>query len=108
GKQNEIFEMGDMKVFPQQLRAEHGVGSRTGFSVKVDLSLRDIKTLKLFHDNKGKILTTEMLRDYCWGANLMPDSQMVERHINQLRKKIEIVPETPEIIKTVPGGFIFE
>ena len=108
GKQSESFALGDLKVFPQQLRAEYDLGSRASFRIRTDLSLREVKILKLFHDNKGKVITADMLRDYCWGADFMPEGKMAERHISQLRKKIEINPDSPAIIKTAPdGGYIY-
>jgi two-component system alkaline phosphatase synthesis response regulator PhoP len=108
-KQSEAFDLGELKVYPGQQRAVYELGSRTGFTIKADISLREVKILKLFHDNKGKVVTMEMLKDYCWGANVMSESAMVDRHIAQLRKKIEIDPDSPAIIKNAAdGGFIFE
>lgn len=110
-KRNDTFILRHVVVYPQQLRAECGEDSTAGvaMSTSTDLSLREVKILQLFHDNKGKVITTAMLLDYCWGSSSTTDDKMVDRHIEQLRKKIEIDPAALAIIRTVPGsGYKFE
>lgn len=93
---DEIFHIGGVKIMPRELR-----GERNG---KVfDLSLRDIKILKLFYENKGKVVDRNLLLDHCWGMHIMPESRTVDWHISQLRKKIEQDPADPHIIKTLHG-----
>lgn len=99
---DENFDLGDIKVWPRQLKAERK-------SAAIDLSLRDIKLLKLFHDNRGRVVNRDTLLDHCWGTHIMPESRTVDWHISQLRKKIEIDPANPALIKTVHGvGYLFE
>jgi DNA-binding response OmpR family regulator len=101
-KADEVFWLGDLKVMPRELRAE-----RSGKIV--ELSLRDIKILRLFHDNEGKVVDRNALLDHCWGAHIMPESRTVDWHISQLRKKIEKDPANPQLIKTLHGiGYKYE
>lgn len=100
-KKDDIFRLLDVVVYPSMLRAE-----KNGKSI--ELSLRDIKILKLLHDRKNKVIDRDVLLDYCWGAHIMPESRTVDWHISQLRKKVENDPKNPVIIQTVHGvGYKF-
>ena len=94
--------MKDLTVYPLQLRA-----FRDG--QPIDLSLREVKILQLFYENKGKVIDRDTLLDACWGAHIMPESRTVDQHIAVLRKNIERDPKNPQIIKTVHGaGYRYE
>jgi len=100
--EGQIFWLNGLKVMPRELRAEQA-------GKIIELSLRDIKILRLFHDNKGKVVDRNALLDHCWGAHIMPESRTVDWHISQLRKKIEKDPANPQFIKTLHGvGYKFE
>lgn len=101
-KEDQVFWLSDLKVMPRELRAEQA-------GKIIELSLRDIKILRLFHDNKGKVVDRNALLDHCWGIHIMPESRTVDWHISQLRKKIEKDPTNPQLIKTLHGvGYKFE
>lgn len=90
------FQMGDLRVFPDQLRAE-----RAG--QKIDLSLRDLSILQLLHRNPGRVLSRDELFDECWGRQYLPSSRTLDQHISKLRKAVELDPQSPQIIQTVHG-----
>lgn len=90
------FQMGDLRVFPDQLRAE-----RAGH--KIDLSLRDLSILQLLHRNPGRVLSRDELFDECWGRQYLPSSRTLDQHISKLRKAVELDPQSPQIIQTVHG-----
>lgn len=99
---DDSFEISDITVFPNQLRAKRGENM-------IDLSLREVKILHLFHKNKNNVVSRDQLLDYCWGAHIMTESRTVDWHISQLRKHIEPDPSQPVIIKTVHGaGYKYE
>ncbi len=101
-KDDGVFYLDNLKVMPRDLRADKN-------GKQIELSLRDIKILKLFHDNKGKVVDRDALLDHCWGVHIMPESRTVDWHISQLRKKIETDPANPQLIKTLHGvGYKFE
>lgn len=101
-EKDEKFQIADIEVIPNSLRA-----SRSGNVI--DLSLRDIKILKLLHQNRNQIVHRDKLLDVAWGQHIMPESRTVDWHISQLRKKIEIDPKEPTIIQTVHGvGYKYE
>jgi len=98
----ESFTIGDLKVIPSELRAlrEDQV---------IDLSLREVKILELFSRNRGKVLSKDTIFDHCWGLDFFPMSRTLDQHIAKLRKRIEIDPKNPRIIRTVhAAGYRFD
>ncbi len=99
---DESFLMKDLQVMPDQLRAQRG-------STVYELSLRDMKILRLLYDNSGKVVDRESLFNHCWGRNYLANSRSLDQHISKLRKTLELDPRQPEIIQTVHGiGYRFE
>lgn len=90
------FILHDLTVHPSQLRA-------TRDDTTIDLSLRDVKLLKLFHANPGKVLDRYTIFSNVWGLNHIPNSRTLDQHVAQLRKRIEHNPHQPRIIQTVHG-----
>lgn len=89
------FEMGVLRVFPDELRAQRGE------EASVDLTPREVALLKLLHQRRGQALSRDVILDTCWGLDYMPESRTLDQHIAKLRKKIEQEPE--EFIETVRG-----
>jgi len=88
--------MRDLEVLPDELRARRG-------NQIIELSLRDIKILKILYDNKGKVVDRYTLFEKAWGLDHIPNSRTLDQHISQLRKRIEQNPKDPAIIVTVHG-----
>lgn len=96
------FRLGDLDVFPLELRARRG-------KTTIELSLRDVQILELFHQHKGEVLDRNAIYNHAWGASFYPNSRTLDQHISQLRKRIEIDARNPEIIRTVHGaGYRYE
>ena len=90
------FAIGDLAVAPDELRARRGDRA-------IELSLREVRILELFSRNRGVVLERDAIFDACWGDKYFPLSRTLDQHIAKLRKKIEIDPKRPEIIRTVHG-----
>lgn len=88
------FQLGPLRVFPAELRAQRDADS-------MDLTPREVAILKLLHERAGQVLSRDTLLDVCWGLEYMPESRTLDQHIAKLRKKIE--RESEEIIETVRG-----
>jgi DNA-binding response OmpR family regulator len=88
------FQMGDLRVVPEELRAY-----RDGRPI--ELSTRDVKLLGLLHANRGKVLDRNTIFDEVWGQQYLPSSRTLDQHISQLRKRVERDPRRPAIILTV-------
>ena len=96
------FQMGDLTVYPAELRARRGPDT-------IELSLRDVKLLELLHAYRGRVLDRNTIFNHCWGEDYFPNSRSLDQHVSQLRKRIEIDPKSPAIIRTVHGaGYRFE
>jgi DNA-binding response OmpR family regulator len=91
------FRIGDLEVFPAELRARRG-------ATTIELSLRDISILALLQACKGAVVTRDTFFRHCWGLDHVPNSRTLDQHIAQLRKRIEIDPRRPAIILTVHGS----
>lgn len=90
------FRMADLEVLPGELRAKRG-------EEVIDLSLRDVRILKLLKQRSGQVVDRDTLFDQCWGIDYAPNSRTIDQHISQLRKRVEKDPKNPRIIKTVHG-----
>lgn len=90
------FRMGDLEVFPAELRARRG-------DRVIDLSLREVKILEVLEANRGKAIDRNAIFNHCWGIDYYPNSRTLDQQISQLRKKVELDPKNPKIIRTVHG-----
>jgi DNA-binding response OmpR family regulator len=90
------FTIGDLTVFPSELRARRG-------EVTIELSLREVRLLRLFAENPGIVLSRDRVFDHCWDQKFFPASRTLDQHISKLRKRIELDPKNPVLIKTVHG-----
>jgi len=90
------FTLADLSVSPSQLRARRG-------DQTIELSLREVRILQLFFQNKGAVLDRNTIFDKCWGDKFFPSSRTLDQHIAKLRKRIESDPKKPTIIKTIHG-----
>lgn len=90
------FSMGDLQVYPRELKAMKG-------DVEVALTPREVGLLQVLHTCAGEVVTRDVLLDRCWGMNHFPESRTLDQHIAKLRKKIETDAENPRLIETVRG-----
>ena len=90
------FSLGDLEVLPDELRARRGTET-------IDLSLRDVKLLRLFAEHPGTALDRFALFTAVWGEDHIAGSRTLDQHISQLRKRIELDPRHPRLIQTVHG-----
>lgn len=96
------FQMGDLLIHPQELRARRG-------EQVIDLSLKEVRILLLLYRSAGSVVDRNTLMNYAWKQDYFPSSRTLDQHISQLRKRIEIDPKQPRIIQTVHGaGYRFD
>ncbi|SLM31312.1 Transcriptional regulatory protein YycF [Desulfamplus magnetovallimortis] len=69
----------------------------------IDLSQREIKLLRIFHDHPGEVLSRDRLLNDVWGIDYYGTTRTLDQHIAQLRKKVENDPSLPRVITTVHG-----
>lgn len=101
-EQNLSFMMDDLQIVGSELRAYRG-------TQEIQLTLRDLKILRLLHDRRGKVVSRDAMADEVWGADYFPESRALDQHISTLRRRIELDPANPTIIRTVHGaGYRFD
>jgi two-component system response regulator RegX3 len=65
--------------------------------------------LYLLAANAGRLLTRDEILDYLWGADYVAESNVVDRHIRNLRAKLHEHFQGWQYIVTVPGrGYRFQ
>lgn len=74
----------------------------------IRLTATEYTLLALLASNEGRILTHQFILRQIWGPGYIDQSQYLRVFIAQLRKKIEIDPNQPQIIVTASGiGYRF-
>ena len=93
--------LGDVELDTRNRRIR--IGSR-----EVRLSALDQGLLYLLVANAGHVLSRDEILDELWGAGYVADSNVVDRHIRNLRIKLHDDWRQPRYIATVPGrGYRF-
>ena len=95
------FRMGNLEVFPKELRASLGES-------EIELTPREVGILQVLQRRVGEAVSRDDLLDECWGMDYYPESRTLDQHVSKLRHKIEADPENPRLIETVRGvGYRF-
>jgi len=64
--------------------------------------------LYLLAANAGRLLTRDEILDHLWGTDYVAESNVVDRHVRNLRVKLQNDHRRPRYIATVPGrGYRF-
>jgi DNA-binding response OmpR family regulator len=96
------------KELPPVFRLGAAEIDRRKFSATVDgrsasLTARELKLAEVFGAHPGEVLTRDALLNAVWGVDYFGTTRTLDQHIVQLRKKIEIEPDSPRTIVTVHG-----
>ena len=96
------YELGDMTFDFENLVFKKG-------DEELFLSVNEQKLLKIFLDNKGRILTRDTLMDRLWGNDGdFVDENALSVTINRLRSKIDTDKKTKHINTVYGQGYKFE
>jgi len=75
---------------------------------ELHLTALDQSLLYLLVANAGRILTRDEILDHLWGVDFAAESNVVDRHVRNLRAKLRDDWQRPRYIATVPGrGYRF-
>jgi DNA-binding response OmpR family regulator len=75
---------------------------------RLRLSAIEQSLLYLLASNPGEVMTREMILDTVWGSDYVAESNVVDRHVRNLRIKLKHSYRAPRYIATVPGkGYRF-
>lgn len=74
----------------------------------VALAPKEFRLLHMLMENRGRIVTRQMLLEKVWGYDFEGEHQTISVHIRWLREKIEVDPNNPRHIITVRSrGYMF-
>jgi len=77
-------------------------------SVSIPLSTADFRLLEVFVRRPNIVLTRDQLLDLTAGRSPQPFDRSIDNQVSRLRKKIEVDPRQPTVIKTVRrDGYVF-
>ena len=75
----------------------------------LDLTRLELNMLRLFLQNRGRVLSRNRVIDDVWGCGVFVTDRVVDTHIVKLRRKIEADPAAPRHIVSVRGlGYRFD
>jgi DNA-binding response OmpR family regulator len=95
------YAFGDVNVDFKKYEIKKG--GRPIFLTALEFSL-----LHFLVQNKGQVVTRDTILDEVWGRDVYIQPRTVDKHIAELRKKIEDDPSSPEYIVGVRGvGYKF-
>ena len=76
---------------------------------EVSLTAMEYSLLKVFAENKGRVLNRDQLLEQAHDRSWDPFDRSIDIRISRLRRKFEANPEKPEIIRTVRGiGYLYD
>jgi DNA-binding response OmpR family regulator len=77
-------------------------------ATELHLTSLEQSLLYLLAANAGQLLSRDEIQDHLWGADYAAERNVVDRHIRNLRTKLQDPWRTPRYIATVPGrGYRF-
>jgi two-component system, OmpR family, alkaline phosphatase synthesis response regulator PhoP len=68
---------------------------------EVELTVKEFELLLYLIENKGKVLTRDMILNHIWGYGYFGTSRTVDFHITQLRRKISELSDAIDTIKSL-------
>ena len=76
--------------------------------VAVALSTGEFELLRTFVERPQRVLSRDQLLDLTHGRESVAFDRSIDTQVSRLRRKIEVDPKDPQIIKTVwGGGYVF-
>ncbi|OGI07459.1 MAG: DNA-binding response regulator [Candidatus Margulisbacteria bacterium GWF2_35_9] len=74
----------------------------------IDVTPKEFMLLQYLLEHKGEVVTRVMLSESVWDYHFDPMTNVIDVHINNLRKKIDF-PGTKELIHTIRGvGYVLK
>ena len=96
-----VLRLGDLEIDILNRHVRAG-------ATELHLTPLEQSLLYLLAANAGRLLTRDEILDYLWGADYVAESNVVDRHIRNLRTKLRDPARRSRYIATVPGrGYRF-
>lgn len=91
-----LFQVGGLTIDVDRHVAERG-------GVQLKLTRKEFDLLLVLVRHAGRVLTHRYILNAVWGPAHTEDIQYLRVLVGQLRQKIEITPDEPELVTTEPG-----
>jgi DNA-binding response OmpR family regulator len=96
-----VLRLGELEIDILNRRVRAG-------ATELHLTSLEQSLLYLLAANAGRLLTRDEILDHLWGVDYAAESNVVDRHIRNLRAKLQNDWRRPRYIATVPGrGYRF-
>jgi DNA-binding response OmpR family regulator len=96
-----VLRLGDLEIDVLNRRVRAG-------ETQLRLTSLEQSLLYLLAANAGRLLTRDEILNYLWGPDYVAESNIVDRHIRNLRVKLQNHSRQARYIATVPGrGYRF-
>jgi DNA-binding response OmpR family regulator len=96
-----VLRLGELEIDIQNRHVRAG-------GTELHLTTLEQSLLYLLAANAGRLLTRDEIMDHLWGADYVAGSNVVDRHIHNLRLKLQNHSKRLRYIATVPGrGYRF-
>lgn len=96
-----VIKLGELEVDILHRRVRSGAG-------ELHLTSLEQSLLYLLAANAGQLVTREQILDNLWGVDYAAESNVIDRHVRNLRTKLQDDWRRPRFIATVPGrGYRF-
>ncbi|RWR13154.1 response regulator transcription factor [Siminovitchia fortis] len=99
--QSEPLKETKIKAGPFELDEDKAELTKNG--QVIELKPKELGLMKIFLQNKNKVISKEQLYDAVWGEEFFGMDNTVMVHIRRLREKIEDQPSHPQYLMTVKG-----
>jgi two-component system OmpR family response regulator len=90
-----ILTVGDLRLDLPRRRLHQG-------PVEIDLTPTEFSIMEILMRHAGQVVTRKMLCEHLWDADWQGTTNIIEVHINRIRKKLD-KEGTPSLIQTVRG-----
>lgn len=99
---SDMVPFGRCKLYPDGKRLYDASGA------EIAMTAMEIRLLIVFADHRGQVLNRDQLLDMAHEKSWEPFDRSIDLRISRLRRKIEVNPSKPEVIRTVRGiGYVF-
>ena len=108
-RRNRVYKGKQEDIADLDLTLDEGRSCAVRNGQRIDLTDKEFAILRFFFRNRGRTLDVQTVYEGVWGEKYMPSSNnTVLVHILNLRKKLELDPANPKLIRTVWGkGYQF-
>ena len=98
---NPVLKLGELEIDILQRQVRAGTS-------ELHLTGLEQSLLYLLASKAGKVVTRDEILDALWGVDYVSESNVVDRHVRNLRAKLQNDWRKPRFIATVPGrGYRF-